>query len=120
MTSTQKRTIEDGTCKADEVSLLHLKRQAIQQTMEKLPNGTRRLAAKLRTPIQPLVLWEVLTDYEELSKFIPNLSRSEIISRTENKVHLKQIGTQKFIGMKFSAQVQIALITYIKQSKRSP
>ena len=110
MTSTQKRKIKDGNSKADEIGSLHLKRQTIQQTMEKLPRGTRRLAAKLRTSIKPVTLWEVLTDYEELSRFIPNLSSSEIISRKENKVQLKQVGTQKLIGMQFSAQVQIELI----------
>nr|WP_320675327.1 SRPBCC family protein [Prochlorococcus sp. MIT 1341] len=77
--------------------------------MERLPNGTRRLAAQLRTPIKASTLWEVLTDYENLNTFIPNLSTSELISRSENKVKLKQVGTQKFVGVKFSAKVQIEL-----------
>ncbi len=84
--------------------------QTIQQTMERLPNGTRRLAAQLRTRIQPESIWSVLTDYENLSSFIPNLSSSELISRNDNRIHLRQIGTQKLIGFKFSAQVELELL----------
>ncbi len=84
--------------------------QTIEQTMERLPKGTRRLAAQLRTPIQRSLLWSVLTDYEKLSTFIPNLASSTLISRTNNKVELHQIGSQKLMGLKFSAQVQIELI----------
>ena len=49
---------------------------AIEQTMERLPQGVRRLAVQLRTAIPVSVLWEVLTDYDHLDLFIPNLSTS--------------------------------------------
>ncbi len=83
--------------------------QPIEQTVEKLPNGTRRLAARLNTPVKPEHLWSVLTDYNHLSGFIPNLSKSKLVSRTANKVILDQVGCQKFIGINFSAYVQIEL-----------
>ena len=95
---------------ADALDSLSKRRQTIQQTMERLPNGTRRLAAQLRTPIKNSTIWEVLTDYERLNTFIPNLSSSELISRKDNSVVLKQVGTQKFVGVKFSAKVEIELI----------
>ncbi len=85
-------------------------RQTIEQTMERLPNGTRRLAALLRTPISIESIWNVLTDYEHLSEFIPNLTSSEVVARDGNRIHLKQIGSQKLMGLRFSAQVQIELI----------
>ena len=83
--------------------------QTIQQTMEILPKGTRRLAAQLRTSIAFESLWKVLTAYEKLSDFIPNLSSSEILSRDLNKVQLRQVGTQDFFGFKFSAEVFLEL-----------
>ena len=49
--------------------------------MERLPQGTRRLAAELKSPLPVQLLWDVLTDYENLSRFIPNLSTSELIQR---------------------------------------
>ncbi len=77
--------------------------------MESLPNGTRRLAVQLRTPIKMSVLWSVLTDYDQLSQFIPNLESSTLISRTGNTVQLIQVGTQKLMGLRFTAQVQLEL-----------
>ena len=85
-------------------------RQTIEQTMERLPNGTRRLAALLRTPIPINSIWSVLTDYDQLSDHIPNLVSSKVIARDGNRIHLKQVGAQKLMGLKFSAQVQLELV----------
>ncbi len=83
--------------------------QTIEQTMERLPNGTRRLAAQLRTSVGGESLWTVLSDYENLSTFIPNLSSSSVVSREGAKVHLKQIGSQRLMGFTFSAEVHLEL-----------
>ena len=85
-------------------------RQTIEQTMERLPNGIRRLAAVLRTPTPIDSIWDVLTDYDHLSELIPNLASSELLSRNGDRVSLKQVGSQKLMGLRFSAQVQIELI----------
>ena len=75
--------------------------------MEVLPAGTRRLAAQLTTVLDFNSLWKVLTNYNKLSEFIPNLFSSEVISRTENEVNIKQVGSQEFLGLNFSAEVLI-------------
>jgi len=83
--------------------------RTIEQTMEKLSNGTRRLAAQLTTSANFDSLWNVLTDYDNLNVYIPNLLSSKKIFQKNNNVHLKQIGAQDFLGMKFSAEVTIDL-----------
>ena len=83
--------------------------RTIEQTMEKLSGGTRRLAAQLTTSATFDSLWNVLTDYDRLSLYIPNLLSSKRIYRNNNNVHLKQVGAQDFLGMKFSAEVTIDL-----------
>ena len=84
--------------------------QTIEQTVERLPQGVRRLAVQLRTDQTVDDLWEVLTDYEGLSEFIPNLSSSKLIERSGNRVTLSQIGSQQLVlGLKFSAEVQLEL-----------
>ena len=80
--------------------------------MERLPQGTRRLAAELKSSLPVQLLWEVLTDYENLSQFIPNLSTSELIQRQGQTVHLQQVGSQQLLGLRFSAQVQLELTEY--------
>ena len=83
--------------------------QTIEQTMEKLSGGTRRLAAQLTTSASFDSLWNVLTDYDRLSLYIPNLLSSKKVYQKNNNVHLKQVGAQDFLGMKFSAEVTIDL-----------
>ena len=83
--------------------------QTIEHTMEKLSGGTRRLAAQLTTSASFDSLWNVLTDYDRLNLYIPNLLSSKKIYQKDNNVHLKQVGAQDFLGMKFSAEVTIDL-----------
>ena len=83
--------------------------RTIEQTMEKLSGGTRRLAAQLTTSATFDSLWNVLTDYDHLNLYIPNLLSSKKIYKNKNNVHLKQVGAQDFFGMKFSAEVTIDL-----------
>lgn len=84
--------------------------QTIEQTVERLPQGVRRLAVQLRTDQCVDHLWQVLTDYESLSDFIPNLSSSKLIERSGNRVTLAQVGSQQLVlGLKFSAEVQLEL-----------
>ena len=83
--------------------------RTIEQTMEKLSGGTRRLAAQLTTSASFESLWDVLTDYDRLNLYIPNLLSSRKIYENKNNVHLKQVGAQDFLGMKFSAEVTIDL-----------
>ena len=80
--------------------------------MERLPQGTRRLAAELKSSLPVQLLWDVLTDYENLSRFIPNLSTSELIQRQGQTVRLQQVGSQQLLGLRFSAQVQSELTEY--------
>ena len=83
--------------------------RTIEQTMEKLPGGTRRLAAQLTTSASFESLWNVLTDYDRLNIYIPNLLSSKKLSQKNNNVKLKQVGAQDFLGLKFSAEVTIDL-----------
>lgn len=81
----------------------------IQQDMERLPMGKRRLAVQLRLAVDPQWLWAVLTDYDNLHRFIPNLASSRQIWRRTNRVAVEQVGTQQFCGLRFSARVTLEL-----------
>ncbi|SBO42922.1 Cyclase/dehydrase family protein [Cyanobium sp. NIES-981] len=92
-------TALNGSCSLD----------TIQQEMERLEQGARRLAVQLRLPLEPDWLWGVLTDYANLSRFIPNLASSRQLWRRGNRVCLEQVGTQQFCGMRFTATVELEL-----------
>lgn len=97
--STHDGPVAPETCRLD----------TIQQDMERLPNGKRRLAVQLRLPTQPRWLWNVLTDYDNLHKFIPNLEHSRVIWRRDHQVAVEQVGAQMFCGLRFSARVTLQL-----------
>ena len=81
----------------------------IQQEMERLEQGTRRLAVLLRLSPDPERIWAVLTDYGNLDRFIPNLESSRQLWRRGNRVALEQVGSQQFCGLRFSARVELEL-----------
>lgn len=81
----------------------------IQQEMERLEQGTRRLAVLLRLAPDPERIWTVLTDYANLDRFIPNLVSSRLLWRRGNRVALEQVGSQQFCGLRFSARVELEL-----------
>ena len=87
----------------------------IQQTMERLPAGCRRLAVQLRLDLAPEWLWAVLTDYDNLSRFIPNLQTSRLLWRRANVVGLEQEGAQTFMGLRFKARVQLELTEHSEE-----
>jgi len=87
----------------------------IQQEMERLPGGTRRLAVQLRLALDPQWIWAVLTDYDSLSRFIPNLQTSRLLWRRANVVGLEQEGAQTFMGLRFKARVQLELTEHVEQ-----
>ena len=87
----------------------------IQQDMERLPHGKRRLAVQLRLPVEPSWLWKVLTDYDNLHRFIPNLEHSRLIWRRNNQVGVEQVGSQMFCGLRFSARVTLELTEETKE-----
>lgn len=89
----------------------------IQQDMERLPNGKRRLAVQLRLPTDPQWIWQVLTDYDNLHRFIPNLEHSRVMWRRDNKVGVEQVGSQVFCGLRFSARVTLELTEAIEDSR---
>ena len=82
----------------------------IQQEMERLPQGARRLAVQLRLGLDPQWIWAVLTDYANLSRYIPNLTSSRQLWRRGNRVGLEQVGTQQICGLRFSAKVELELV----------
>lgn len=89
----------------------------IQQDMERLPQGKRRLAVQLRLLADPAWIWKVITDYDNLHRFIPNLEHSRVIWRRDAQVGVEQVGTQVLCGLRFSARVTLEL-TEEKDSDR--
>lgn len=47
----------------------------------------------------PAIVWRILTDYEHMNEFVPDLSASHVLSRSGNEVIIDQQGTARFLFM---------------------
>ena len=45
----------------------------------------------------PAAVWKVLTDYEAMPEFVPDLKKSKVMSRTGNRVIIEQAGVARFL-----------------------
>ncbi|MDH5285981.1 MAG: SRPBCC family protein [Betaproteobacteria bacterium] len=52
--------------------------------------------ATLEAPVTPALAWEVLTDFERMEKFVPNLADSRIVARDGNRLTILQHGVARF------------------------
>jgi hypothetical protein len=89
----------------------------IQQDMERLPHGKRRLAVQLRLSADIASIWNVITDYDNLHRFIPNLDHSRVIWRRDGHVGVEQVGTQTLCGLRFSARVTLELMEAMESGR---
>lgn len=72
---------------------------------EKRPSRERRILASVTIPKPIEQVWNVITDYEHLADFVPNLTSSKLIPNEEGRIRLEQIGAQCFLKFKFCARV---------------
>ncbi len=81
----------------------------VEISTEKRPTKERRILATVTIP-QPIEqVWQVITDYEHLADFVPNLTSSKRLPAPEGRILLEQIGSQCFLKFKFCARVVLSM-----------
>ncbi|KAK1309702.1 hypothetical protein QJS10_CPA08g00691 [Acorus calamus] len=102
----------DRPCMVDEV---HLRR--FDGLLEN--GGARRCVIASITVKAPLrEVWKVLTAYEALPEFVPNLAISKILLRANNKVRILQEGCKGLLYMVLHARVVLDLHEKLEQEIR--
>lgn len=81
----------------------------VEIEIEVLPARQRRISARILIPAPADPIWQVLTQYESLPDFLPNLVESTIIGEEDGCKLVKQVGKQTFLFVKFSATVVLKL-----------
>lgn len=80
----------------------------VQVAVERLNRWERRIQADILIPHPVEPVWQVLTDYEALADFIPNLAVSRRLSHPEAKIRLEQVGKQTILQkINFRARVVV-------------
>jgi ribosome-associated toxin RatA of RatAB toxin-antitoxin module len=77
--------------------------------VEKLSERQRQITAKVQIPHPIEKVWKILTDYESLPQFIPNLAKSCLLEHPNGGIRLEQIGSQRLLNFKFCARVVLDL-----------
>ena len=70
----------------------------------------RRLLATILIPRPVEQVWRVLTDYDNLANFIPNLSLSRRQPHPGGGLRLEQVGSRCFLNLRFCARVVLDMV----------
>ncbi len=81
----------------------------VEISTEKRPEKERRILATVTIPKPIEEVWQVITDYERLADFVPNLTSSKLVANSEGRIRLEQIGSQCFLRFKFCARVVLEM-----------
>lgn len=83
--------------------------QSVEVQTEEIAQRQRKITAKIHIPRSVEQVWQVLTDYEALADFIPNLAKSSRLKHPSGGIRLEQVGTQRLLRFNFSARVVLDL-----------
>jgi hypothetical protein len=70
--------------------------------------------ATFSAPVPPSVAWDVLTDFEHMDAFVPNLAESRIVARDGNVLTILQYGVARFgpFAMRFESERRVTLAPF--------
>lgn len=95
----------EGDFTADIVALA----AKVEVQIQKIAERQRQISAKVQIPQPVEKIWKVLTDYEALPDFLPNLAKSRLIEHPNGGIRLEQVGSQRLLNFNFSARVVLDL-----------
>ncbi|MEH2291494.1 SRPBCC family protein [Nostoc sp.] len=81
----------------------------VEVQIEKIAERQRQISAKIQIPHPMEQIWKVLTNYEALPDFIPNLAKSCLIEHPNGGIRLEQVGSQRLLNLNFCARVVLDL-----------
>ncbi|MBW4562157.1 MAG: SRPBCC family protein [Mojavia pulchra JT2-VF2] len=85
---------------------------SVEVQIKKIAERQRQITAKIQIPQPVEQIWKVLTDYEGLGDFIPNLAKSRLLEHPNGGIRLEQIGSQRLLNFNFCARVVLDLEEY--------
>ena len=116
MTKQHKPNLVDFSTATDDISAelsLTAEQAALLQDVEvqteAVAERQRQITAKIQISNPVEQVWQVLTDYEALADFIPNLTQSRLLQHPTGGIRLEQVGSQRFLRLNFSARVVLDL-----------
>lgn len=92
--------------------------EQVEVSSQKLQGRQRQVSARIQIP-QPIEqVWQILTAYDQLSEFIPNLAKSRRLPNTGEQTLIEQVGAQCWLNLKFCARVVLRMEEQFPQEIR--
>ena len=79
--------------------------ESVSISTEKIEGRKRKISASIAIPVSLEPLWQLLTDYDRLADYIPNLTVSRQVEHPKGGIRLEQVRAQCFLNIKFCARV---------------
>lgn len=86
--------------------------EEVEIATSKAAGRQRQISAKIRIPHSMEQIWQILTDYDHLADFIPNLSKSNRIEHPEGGIRIEQVGVESLMKLKFCARVVLDMVEH--------
>lgn len=99
----------DGRAEPEDIGIASSLLDTVDVQIEQIAQRTRKISAQVLIPHAIEPIWRVLTNYEALADFIPNLAISRRLEHPNGGIRLEQVGTQKLLRFNFSARVVLDL-----------
>jgi ribosome-associated toxin RatA of RatAB toxin-antitoxin module len=84
--------------------------EAVDVSTDKVEGRKRQISARIQIPYPVDRVWQILTDYNHLADFIPNLAKSQQIEHPQGGIRLEQVGAESFLKFKFCARVILDMV----------
>jgi ribosome-associated toxin RatA of RatAB toxin-antitoxin module len=85
-------------------------RDDVEVCTESAEGRQRKISARIQIDHPVERVWQVLTDYDHLADFIPNLAKSRQIDHPQGGIRLEQVGTESLLKLKFCAKVVLDMV----------
>lgn len=97
---------------ADDSAVDLVSPSGVEVQTEHLEGRRRRISAFACLPYSTEKIWQILTDYEHLADFIPNLSKSCRTEHPQGGIRIEQVGVQSLwkLKVKFCARVVLDMV----------
>jgi ribosome-associated toxin RatA of RatAB toxin-antitoxin module len=82
----------------------------VEVCTESAEGRQRKISARIQISHPVEKVWQVLTDYDHLADFIPNLAKSKKIHHPQGGIRLEQVGTESLLKLKFCAKVVLDMV----------
>jgi ribosome-associated toxin RatA of RatAB toxin-antitoxin module len=86
--------------------------EEVEVAASKADGRQRQISAKIQIPYAIEQVWQILTDYDRLAEFIPNLTKSQRIDHPHGGIRIEQVGTESLLKLKFCARVVLDMVEH--------